>query len=626
MGSSKTTPDTRLSPVAASLARIHEEVGRLEEGRVATYIPELAKADPRSFAICLVTTNGSVYEVGDTSLPFTIQSISKPFVYGMALEDQGRTAVREKVGVEPTGDAFNSISLEPGTGRPRNPMINAGAIATTSLIEGKTPEIRQRRILETFGLHAGRPLSLDSAVYQSESSTGHRNRAIGHMLRNFDILTSDPIPIVDLYFRQCSIAVTCQDLGIMAATLANRGVNPITGRQALRGEYVENVLSVMETCGMYDYAGQWIYEVGMPAKSGVSGGILAVLPGQLGIGVFSPPLDAHGNSVRGIRVCQDLSRYLDLHQLNRASVGRVTLRRRLTGAEFNSNRVRPASDVRALREHGQRIQLFQLQGNLAFTTMEVVVREVTNHLGEMWHVLLDFKRVLSINESACYLLHQLLLQLAEAGVATHLTHADHLPALRRYLHAKFGPDLESGGRRFGDTDRGLEIAEDALLAELGRPNPATGALLPLESPHFELLAGLTAEESAQIARICVPRVFQAGETLVEVGTEAHEMFLLAQGCVSVTLPGAAGSQAGGDRRLAAFHPGTSFGEMALLDRAKRSARIVADTDGLAHVITSEALARLEREHPALGLKLFRNLCLTLSARLREANRELNALD
>src|SRR6185295_11545469 len=241
-----------------------------------------------------------------------------------------RSAVLQKVGVEPTGDAFNSISLEPGTGRPRNPMINAGAIATAGLIGGRADK-RINRLLETFGAYAGRPLTLDEAVFNSENETGHRNRAIGHMLRNFDILTSDPIPVVELYFKQCSISVTCRDLATMAATLANHGINPLTGKQALRGEYVESVLSVMETCGMYDFAGEWVYKVGMPAKSGVAGGVIAVLPGQLGIGVFSPRLDARGNSVRGIRVCEELSRRFDLHLLNRPGVGRSVIRLKFTG-------------------------------------------------------------------------------------------------------------------------------------------------------------------------------------------------------------------------------------------------------------------------------------------------------
>lgn len=201
----------------------------MNDGDIASYISELTKANPDWFGICLVTATGSIYEVGDTRQPFTIQSISKPFVYGMALEENGRADVLKKVGVEPTGDVFNSISLEPDTGRPRNPMINAGAIATTGLVTGLTLESRLKRMLATFGNFAGRELSLDEEVYRSENETGHRNRAIGHMLRDFEILTTDPIPTVELYFKQCSISVNCHDLGIMAATLANRGTNPVTG-------------------------------------------------------------------------------------------------------------------------------------------------------------------------------------------------------------------------------------------------------------------------------------------------------------------------------------------------------------------------------------------------------------
>lgn len=317
------------SPILQILRKLHADFFDVHEGEVATYIPELAKTDPKLFGICLVTTDGHVYEVGDTRHEFTIQSISKPFVYGLALMDRGLTDVAAKVGVEPTGEAFNSISLEPSTGRPRNPMINAGAIATAGLVAGASPAIRRDRIVEMLSRYAGRPLSIDQTVHQSESDTGHRNRAIGHMLRNFEILTEDPTPTVDVYFQQCSVSVTCRDLGIMAATLANHGVNPLTGERALQGAYVEHVLSVMGTCGMYNWAGEWLYRVGIPAKSGVAGGVLAVLPGNIGIGVFSPRLDEQGNSVRGIKVCEALSRYFDLHLFNLRNPG-PALRARFT--------------------------------------------------------------------------------------------------------------------------------------------------------------------------------------------------------------------------------------------------------------------------------------------------------
>jgi glutaminase len=276
------------SPIQALLEALHARFQAVRDGAVADYIPELTKADPEWFAICLATTDGRLYEVGDSRQGFTIQSISKPLTYGLALEDRGLDAVLARIGVEPTGDAFNSISLAPDTGRPLNPMINAGAIAAASLVAGHSEEDKLARLLAVYGLYAGRPLAVDRRVYESERDTGHRNRAIGHMLRNFGILDGDPEPALDLDFRQCSIEIDCRDLALIGATLANGGVNPVTGERALRAEYVENVLSVMTTCGMYDFAGEWVYSVGMPAKSGVGGGVLAVLPGQLGIGVFPP--------------------------------------------------------------------------------------------------------------------------------------------------------------------------------------------------------------------------------------------------------------------------------------------------------------------------------------------------
>ena len=301
------------SPVARYLERLHSRHASLRDGAVATYIPELAKADVGWFGIGLMTVDGVSYETGDTRQPFTIQSISKPLVYGIALEDQGPEAVRRKVGVEPSGDAFNAISLEPHTGRPMNPMINAGAIATASLVNGTSPEARLARVVDAISAYAGRPLALDEAVFESERRTGHRNRAIGHMLRNYEILADAPEPVLDLYFRQCSVLVDGRDLALIAATLANGGVNPLSGQRAVAAQHVGPILSVMTTCGVYDLTGEWVYSVGMPAKSGVGGGIIAVIPGQAGIGVFSPPLDARGNSVRGIRVCEELSQRFGLH-------------------------------------------------------------------------------------------------------------------------------------------------------------------------------------------------------------------------------------------------------------------------------------------------------------------------
>jgi len=606
------------SPVQDYLKSLHAEFASVREGNVATYIPELAKANPDWFGVCLVTATGQVYEAGDARQEFTIQSISKPFVYGQALEDNGRRHVLSKVGMEPTGDAFNSISLEPGTGRPRNPMINAGAIATTALIEGKSPRTRLRRLLEMFANYAGRPVAIDEKVYRSESETGHRNRAIGHMLRNFDILTSDPLPAVELYFQQCSAAVTARDLGIMAATLANHGVNPVTGRQAIRGEYVESVLSVMGSCGMYDYAGEWIYNIGMPAKSGVSGGVIAVLPGQLGIGVFSPPLDARGNSVRGIRICEALSRHCDLHLFNRASVGRSTIRLQFTGAEFGSNRVRTAGENQALRRSAAGTRVVQLQGNLNFTTTETVVRAVMEDVRDIEHLIIDFRRVISINESACRMLYEVLERLTKADKPVLFTHATPLPLVRRYFKIKLGKRFAELYRAFDDNDLALEWCENQLLERAlpARINHAAHA------KDYELFAGFAREELAVITRLLKRHSFRAGEVIIRAGDAAREMFFVARGAVSVFMTGDDDDR----KRLATFSCGMVFGEMAAIDRAPRSAMIVADTEMECDALMLDDLDELGASHPGMKIKVLQNLNLCLCRRLRTANRKLSVFD
>ena len=301
------------APFRATLNELHAKYASANEGAIANYIPELAKANPGWFGISVVSVDGQVVEVGDCKQLFSIQSISKPFVFGLALEDHGREAVLGKVNVEPTGEAFNSIVLDEATNRPFNPLVNAGAIATADLINGQDFSERITRMLAMFGRYIGRQVYVDNSIFMSERATGHRNRAIGHLMLNFGMIEDRVEETLELYFQQCSLLVTCHDLAVMGATLANRGVNPLTGQRAIKAEYVKDLLSIMLSCGMYDYAGEWAYRVGLPAKSGVGGGIVAVVPGQFGIGIFSPPLDAKGNSVRGVQVCRELSERFGLH-------------------------------------------------------------------------------------------------------------------------------------------------------------------------------------------------------------------------------------------------------------------------------------------------------------------------
>ncbi len=310
------------SPFRNYLNDLHEKYRSLTDGSVADYIPELALANPEWFGICVVTSDGQVFEVGDCDQLFTIQSISKAFIFGLALEDHGRDYVNSKVSVEPTGEAFNAIVLDEATNRPYNPMVNAGAIATADLIKGKTGTERLKRVLAMFKRYTGRDHDINVPVFLSEKATGFRNRAMAYLMLNFGMISDKIDDTLDLYFQQCSILVNAKDLAMLSATLANGGVNPVTNERAIDERYVQDVVSVMLTCGMYDASGEWCYRVGMPAKSGVGGGITAIVPGKLGIGTFSPLLDAKGNSLRGIKVCEDLSKDFGLHLFNVAKAER----------------------------------------------------------------------------------------------------------------------------------------------------------------------------------------------------------------------------------------------------------------------------------------------------------------
>ena len=312
-----------LDPTMAELVQRYldqlvAEYAPVGDGALADYIPELTTVDPTGFGLTISSSDGFLYESGDARTEFTIQSISKPFTYALALDRVGQQAVDAKIGVEPSGDAFNEISVDEHTKIPKNPMINAGAIAAVSLVPGATPDERFAQIRDFYSACAGRPLEIDEDVYRSEKATGSRNRAIAYMLTSFGVL-DEPDDVLDVYFSQCSLRVTSVDLARMAATLARGGINPQTGRRVTGAPVVQRTLSVMVTCGMYNGAGDWVSAVGMQAKSGVGGGIAAVLPGQLGIGVYSPLLDGRGNSVRGVLVCRALSERLGLHFL---TVGR----------------------------------------------------------------------------------------------------------------------------------------------------------------------------------------------------------------------------------------------------------------------------------------------------------------
>lgn len=300
--------------VAALVQEARERYRGVAEGRVADYIPALARASADWFGICAAGVGGQSFAAGEAELPFSIQSISKPFVFALVCQALGGGRAREAIGVNATGLPFNSVmAIELNAERTMNPMVNAGAIATTSLAPGDTAESRWRFIREGLSRFAGRELAMDEEVYASEAATNQRNQGIARLLHGYGRMYSDPDEATDVYTRQCALAVTARDLAVMGATLADGGVNPVTKERVLDAERCARVLAVMATAGLYEQSGDWLYEVGLPAKSGVAGGLVAIAPGKGGLGLFSPPLDEAGNSVRGQLAARFLSDRLGLN-------------------------------------------------------------------------------------------------------------------------------------------------------------------------------------------------------------------------------------------------------------------------------------------------------------------------
>jgi glutaminase len=304
-------PSLSEASIEAALDAAHAQFKDLKEGANADYIPALAEVDPNIYGIALVTTDGRVYTKGDVRSEVSIQSISKVFTMARVIEERGTGAIADNMGVDATGQVFNSIvAIEQYQGSQMNAMVNPGAITATSMVSGGSRDEIWNKILGYYGDFAGRPLSVNQEVFKSESETNQRNQAIAMLMYAYGHIKEDPLRATDIYTEQCSVSVNAQDLATMAATLANGGVNPVTGKLVMKSENVPEVLAVMATAGLYDDSGQWLYKTGLPAKSGVGGGIIAVSPGKFGIAVISPPLDAAGNSVKAQKTIEAVSNAL----------------------------------------------------------------------------------------------------------------------------------------------------------------------------------------------------------------------------------------------------------------------------------------------------------------------------
>lgn len=314
MAQKKGRPVAAMPPYQAAIDRAYEQLKDLKEGKNADYIKELANVDPNIYGIAIVTADGQVFTKGDLDSRVSIQSISKVFTVAKVIEEQGPKAVMDKIGVDATGLRFNSIvAIELQKGKEINPLVNPGAIAASSLISGADSAAKWKNILETHEAFAGAPLHLNMPVYISEAGDNLRNQAIAHLLKAYGRMYFDPVQATDIYTKQCAIDVNAKDLAVMAATLANGGVNPVTHEKVVSPETAAFTMSIMATAGLYDDSGQWLYAVGLPGKSGVGGGIIAVCPGKFGIAVISPPLNEVGNSVKAQRTIYEVVKELKVN-------------------------------------------------------------------------------------------------------------------------------------------------------------------------------------------------------------------------------------------------------------------------------------------------------------------------
>ena len=541
--------------------------------------PSSPRPNPDHFGISLATLDGHVYEVGDTRVPFTIQSMSKPFVFALALDSLGASRVESVIGVEPSGDPFNSIRLN-AENHPFNPMVNAGAIACSGLIHEAKGAGAFEHIRRELSRFAGRDLDVDEAVYASESTTGDRNRAIGYLLRTNAVITDNVAAVLDVYFRQCSILVTARDIAIMAATLANRGINPVTGEQVTTPYAISRTLSVMTSSGMYDYAGEWIYRIGIPAKSGVGGGILAALPARLGLGSYSPRLDKHGNSVRGIKVCEALSAHYDLHMLNRSDDARNSIIADYTIGKSPSRRSRRPRERDILAAHHQDVRVIELVGTLSFSNVDYVSRQLAARPRPQF-VIFDLRRV-AVGDARRR-------PPDRGGVPRARELPRHRDPVRHQAHLGRVEDGAANGPRASPTSATSICSMPQSNGPRTRWSIATAArsisTTPPNSPSSRCWRDLSAEELAELAALGTTRTYRRGEKIVGAGEPATSLFFLRSGVVHVTLPDGV--------RLATLTAGMAFGEMALLEPL-RSADVLADASATAVEISIARFRALPR--------------------------------
>ncbi|GAA2100124.1 glutaminase A [Brevibacterium salitolerans] len=595
-------------------------------GSPAEGLSVLYGGDPDHLGIAMTTADGFSYRVGDACEEFSIQSISKVFVYALALMDSGFDLVDGKIDVEPSGSAYNDLSSEAGSGRPKNALINIGAIAATSLVRPVGEETAFERILAVFSACAGRQLSLDEEVLRADYETGAHNRGLAWFLSSWGIIEGDPNPAFDDYTKQCAISVTAADLSMMAATLAHLGVNPATGERVFPEDVVERVLSVMLTCGMYDDSGDWVTTVGLPAKSGVGGGIIAVLPGQLGIATYSPPLDRHGNSAKGIVAHEEMSADLGLHIVRAGKPGRAVIRSHTTVDRDHSSLRRSPEDEAVLEEHGDRAHILELIGDVHFSGFEAVSRLI-EELDEPQVVVLDIGKVDELSGSALMSLARLAATMDEEGIAVGVVDPDALLRRHELKRALLREAAEAGVvdgaveaaptdgaegqsrlpvRIFASRHAALVWAEDAVLLS---EEDAGAQPVRQQGP---VLGGLSPAVRAVVRGLLTAETAEEGQVIRAPGDDFDGIRFVVSGEVHSVSPDG--------ELMAVLRAGATFGEYALGTGAGQPFAVIAAQRSRFELLSAEALERMEAESPAAAAALWRSIAHDGYARLVQAVR------
>ncbi|WBL19049.1 glutaminase A [Citricoccus sp. NR2] len=632
------------SPLQEYLDELIDRLRPIDDGEVNQATLSAAEPHRDHVGITLTTINGNQYSAGDCQVPFAIQSISKAFTYGLAVDDLGAERVVEKVDVEPSGDPFNEISLQPD-GRPDNPMINAGAIATVGLIKGRGGRDRMGRLLNTYneaaaGSASTGELKVSDQIYKAEDRTGHRNRALAWLLRSFDIIESDPEPVVQDYFRACSVMLTVEQLSMMAATLANRGVNPATGHRVFSPSTTSRLLAVMSTCGMYDDAGNWAIEVGLPAKSGVGGGLLVVIPGQVGIAVYSPPLDEHGTSVRGSAAVKQLTADLGLHYGDAPPVGRSTLRASYALSESTSGVPRPHRMSEALERLGKHGHVIEISGDLGFAETEILAHTVAEIDPDITTVLLDLRAVDEFGRSAIHLLVRLVRQfLAENRDLALIDQDDRLTGLMVEAAERAGDPLPDPREESAESTRGAQLVRSGKVtgefrlfhtrpralewAELRVLQRFEPKLLPnrRQRPDQSQLFAFLGDDDVQLLTAFMDRrSFKAGQVIRRAGQPFAGIYFIESGQVELTSQGSGGRR----YRPVFLSPGMTFGEIALGRTGRQLTTVRAVDAVVCRVLTAQIIASLEETAPQLAIKLWTAISREAYTLLEQSSREAGA--